>query len=99
MANGVMDWCQGHTGGDADYHYHALIESCLQVEEGSTDPSPVLGFALDGFPIYGRETSTCDTVVTFQSAWEPVEGFRDPCTSDVDCAGARSVPMPWWMER
>ena len=89
VANGVMDWCQGHTGGDADYHYHALIESCLQVEEGSTDPSPVLGFALDGFPIYGPRgclDEACDTVVTFQSAWEPVEGFRDSCTSDVDCA-------------
>lgn len=79
--NGIMDACLGHT---ADrYHYHSLLEKCLTqmglVNEPWTNPdpdatkaSPIVGWALDGFPIYGsRECAdaTCGSVVTIKSGY------------------------------
>ena len=59
VANGVMDEAEGHTGGQGDYHYHALIESAFADADGDGvpdlfdtenaeqgGPSPILGFAL-----------------------------------------------------
>jgi hypothetical protein len=82
--NGLMDPCFGHTAGS--YHYHSLLEQCLVPSglvaepwaEPAPDPgapSPVLGWALDGYPIYGaRECAdaACAAVVELQSGWEKV---------------------------
>lgn len=80
--NGIVDGCKGHTA-DA-YHHHALAEKCLtqQAVSSSTPwtlpdpdadtPSPIIGFAADGFPIYGPRgclDEACTEVVTFQSGW------------------------------
>ena len=27
--NGIMDFCSGHTGGNSDYHFHALLVECF----------------------------------------------------------------------
>ncbi len=79
--NGIMDACLGHT---ADrYHYHSLLEKCLTqtglVSEPWTNPdpdatkaSPIVGWALDGFPIYGsRECADveCKSVVSVKSGY------------------------------
>ena len=47
--NGILDSCKGHTGPSRDYHYHALLatSACLLNQT-------LLGFALDGFPIYSN---------------------------------------------
>lgn len=86
VANDIMDWCGGHTANA--YHYHAIYESMLVDQDGDGQPacmdededyspgvvpSPLLGFAFDGFPIYGPfgcVDSTCKEVVEFQSSWE-----------------------------
>ena len=46
--NGLLDSCGGHTGFNADYHNHALntVAAC------NLDHSYIIGYALDGFPIY-----------------------------------------------
>jgi len=80
--NEIMDYCLGHTGGNADYHYHALLAECIlaNTEWVAGEPSPVLGYALDGFPIYGPWGCTdesCTEVVEFQSSWDTV---GDPTT-------------------
>ena len=67
--NGILDSCKGHTGPRSEYHYHALENtgSCLLVQ-------PLLGYALDGFPIYGPNGCldvACTQVVTFRSGWVP----------------------------
>jgi hypothetical protein len=79
--NGIMDACLGHT---ADrYHYHSLLEKCLTqmglVSEPWTNPdpdatkaSPIVGWALDGFPIYGSRECTdagCTSVVAVKSGY------------------------------
>ena len=46
--NKILDTCGGHTGPGREYHHHAitLAEQCNLSEQ------TVLGYALDGFPIY-----------------------------------------------
>jgi hypothetical protein len=80
--NGITDGCRGHTA--FMYHYHALVQKCL-VPSGlvatpwtNADPSagaasPVLGYALDGFAIYGRyecADTTCAQVREMKSAYD-----------------------------
>ncbi len=69
--NAIMDECMGHTADQ--YHYHALNQLCLTdgVKEGA--PSPVLGYALDGFAIRGPlgcANQDCSEVIRYQSSWE-----------------------------
>jgi hypothetical protein len=60
--NGLMDACLGHTA--EEYHYHSMLEKCLvaaglvaepwtNADPAANTPSPIIGWALDGFPIYG----------------------------------------------
>ena len=51
--NAILDDCKGHTGPNGDYHYHALLVSCLTQDSSDTQPSPIVGYSFDGFPIYG----------------------------------------------
>jgi len=80
--NGITDGCFGHTANE--YHNHALAQKCLIQEAVSqsepwtmadpdpTQPSPIIGWALDGFPIYGPYGCTdvdCTNVIEMQSSW------------------------------
>jgi hypothetical protein len=91
--NGIMDPCMGHT---ADrYHYHALEEKCMRpsglVSEPWKNPdppaneaSPIVGWALDGFPIYGPmecADAECASVIEIQSGYEKI---GDPTTNAWD---------------
>ena len=69
--NSIMDECLGHTANE--YHYHALNQPCLTdgIKQGA--PSPILAFALDGFPIYGPHgcaDGDCSEVIRYESSWE-----------------------------
>ena len=71
--NGLMDDCLGHTGGASDYHYHALLVECFFGDAPADEPSPILGFAFDGYPIYGPLgclDASCAEVVEFKSGYE-----------------------------
>ena len=47
--NDLLDTCGGHTGYNADYHYHQIFAvSACSLEE------TIIGYALDGFPIYSN---------------------------------------------
>lgn len=53
-ASNIMDRCCGHPAPDNTYHYHKY-PICLNspwADEG-TEHSPLIGWAFDGFPIYG----------------------------------------------
>ena len=74
--NSIMDACMGHTANE--YHYHALVQRCLSFGVKDGDPSPVIGFGFDGFPIYGPWgclDAECTEVVRHRSSWEKV---REP---------------------
>jgi hypothetical protein len=46
--NKILDTCGGHTGPGREYHHHAIT---LQ-EQCNLSKQTILGYALDGFPIY-----------------------------------------------
>jgi hypothetical protein len=49
-----VDKCAGHpTPGQGAYHYHGLPNCVTAKVDKATKPSHIIGFALDGFPIYG----------------------------------------------
>jgi hypothetical protein len=53
-ATDFMDRCCGHPNQDGQYHYHKY-PVCVNSpwDDGGTDHSPLIGWAFDGFPIYG----------------------------------------------
>jgi hypothetical protein len=53
-AASIMDRCCGHPSPDYAYHYHKypICVNTPFVDKGQGH-SPVIGFALDGFPVYG----------------------------------------------
>ncbi|MBK8146516.1 MAG: YHYH protein [Bacteroidetes bacterium] len=48
----TMDTCLGHPNDKFEYHLH-VHPKCLWNETDSSTHAPLLGFAFDGFPIYG----------------------------------------------
>lgn len=52
VAHEVQDSCGGHPQMQSVYHYHS-IPSCLTAGESTKKPSGLVGYALDGYPIYG----------------------------------------------
>lgn len=73
IADNIVDWCKGHTGAGGTYHYHAALVTCLTLTQQDAQPSPVIGYALDGFPIYGPygcADADCATITKFESSWE-----------------------------
>jgi len=66
--NNIVDTCKGHTGPNSEYHYHALSATAAC----GLGASPIVGYALDGFAIYGPRgclDTACKQVVTFQSGY------------------------------
>jgi len=53
-AANIMDRCCGHPSPDNRYHYHKypICVNTPFVDKGESH-SPIIGFALDGFPVYG----------------------------------------------
>ena len=48
----TMDPCLGHPNDHYEYHTHTT-PACLYDETDSVDHAPILGYAFDGYPIYG----------------------------------------------
>lgn len=53
VAHEVQDKCQGHPEGNGQYHYHSLT-SCLEDDHAEGTHSALMGYALDGFGLYGH---------------------------------------------
>jgi hypothetical protein len=53
VAHETQDSCQGHPQESGVYHYHSL-STCVPDEVDATGHSKLVGYALDGFGIYGR---------------------------------------------
>jgi hypothetical protein len=51
VAHELQDSCQGHPEAQGNYHYHNLT-SCI--DEGEGGHSPLVGYAFDGFGLYGH---------------------------------------------
>ncbi|MBI1204716.1 MAG: YHYH protein [Rhodopseudomonas sp.] len=53
VAHEVQDSCHGHPQESGVYHYHSLT-NCIADKPGPDGNSPLVGYAIDGFGIYGR---------------------------------------------
>ena len=107
--NGIVDECRGHTS-PQEYHYHALEQRCLTADALVAEPwrnpavssevaSPVLGFALDGFPIYGPyecEDVACARVREMESAWVQI---GDPVSNAWDAYEYQESALPTSLDR
>src|ERR1041385_4147979 len=54
---GGFDNCLGHPQQQGEYHHH-VSPTCLYNQADSTHHSPIIGYAFDGFPIYGAYAYT-----------------------------------------
>jgi len=52
VLTGELDQCNGHSGRGDDYHYHASPK-CMIAAMANAGPGAILGWAFDGYPIYG----------------------------------------------
>ena len=52
-AHEVFDGCHGHPDASDTYHYHGWIQACVSDGGSATQNSGLIGYALDGFGIYG----------------------------------------------
>lgn len=64
-----------HTQPDGTYHYHGN-PMALFIQEDATSPSPVIGFAADGFPIFGSYIADGDTVRPATPSYRLKSGTR-----------------------
>jgi len=103
IAAAILDQCGSHSAQQGTFHNHKLIVKCLIQSEVSSsqpwddpdpspgDPSPIIGYAFDGFPIYGPYECTdqsCTAVQEMRSSWDST-GYQAGtvgCTSSAACA-------------
>ncbi len=74
-ASGIMDRCCGHPSPDNRYHYHKypICVNTPFVDRGEAH-SPLIGFAFDGFPIYGPYESA--SVMAKDVTENPLNAFN-----------------------
>ncbi|WP_417599572.1 YHYH protein [Pararhodobacter oceanensis] len=65
-----------HTQPDGAYHYHGNPMALFEQENPSA-PSPVIGFAADGFPIFGSFIADGDNIRRATSSYRLRSGTRD----------------------
>ncbi len=53
VAHELQDACHGHPDRSQTYHYHGWLQTCVRDDGSPTHNSSLLGYALDGFGIYG----------------------------------------------
>jgi hypothetical protein len=68
-----FDECLGHPAPGGEYHHH-LNPTCLWDDTDGTQHGPILGYAFDGFPIYGgysyTNTDGTGAIVRMQSSYQ-----------------------------
>lgn len=74
LQTGQLDVCGGHAGRGDDYHYH-VSPNCMIEQMANAGPGAIIGWAFDGFPIYGD---------TNLDGSEIAEGALDVCNGQSD---------------
>lgn len=68
-----FDACLGHPNAQMEYHTH-VNPTCLYDDQDSTGHSPIIGYAFDGFPIYGAygfaNTDGTGGITRMRSSWQ-----------------------------
>ncbi|MEM7345664.1 MAG: YHYH protein [Chloroflexota bacterium] len=72
----ILDYCNGHMNQNS-YHYHARPDCLFQNMEGN--PSLVIGYAFDGYPIlapYICVDADCTSVQKVESSWQRTQNVE-----------------------
>jgi hypothetical protein len=103
IAATLLDQCGSHSGNQGSFHNHTLQVKCLiqsavsssqpwnNPDPSPSNPSPIVGYAFDGFPIYGPYECTdggCGAVQEMLSSWDN-SGYQSGtlgCTSSAACS-------------
>jgi hypothetical protein len=103
IAAAILDDCGSHSAQQGTFHNHALAVKCLtqaavtksqpwnDPDPSPDEPSPVIGYAFDGFPIYGPHEcsdASCTSVREMRSGWDDTghEAGTEGCTSSAACS-------------
>jgi hypothetical protein len=103
IAAAILDDCGSHSAQQGTFHNHALAVKCLtqaavtksqpwnEADPSPDVPSPVVGYAFDGFPIYGPyecSDASCTSVREMRSGWDDTshEAGTEGCTSSAACS-------------
>jgi hypothetical protein len=100
--NKIMDTCGGHTGPGREYHHHAIT----LVQQCNLSKQKILGYALDGFPIYttlGCLDKKCVKTALMKSgyvktgdpttnSWDAYTFKTSKSTSVLDACNGRTQP-------
>ena len=107
--NVVLDEFTGHAF-DGRYHYHGDNHGLSELEEGdilqaasltSESGSPLIGFAPDGFPIYGHYFYDADTntLRKAKSGWRTFTSERETVAgSEIEAPGITTHPRGMFVE-
>ncbi len=74
LQTGQLDICGGHAGRGDDYHYH-IAPTCMIAQMENAGPDAIIGWAFDGFPIYGEANPDGTTIA---------DGVLDICNGQAD---------------
>jgi hypothetical protein len=103
IAAAILDQCGSHSAQQGTFHYHKLLVKCLiqsavsssqpwnNADPSSSQASPIIGYAFDGFPIYGPYECTdigCTSVQEMLSSWDNTgyQAGTAGCTSSAACS-------------
>ena len=103
IAAAILDECGTHSAQQGTFHNHALQVKCLtqaavsksqpwnDPDPSPDEPSPVVGYAFDGFPIHGPyecSDANCTSVREMKSGWDDTghEAGTEGCTSSAACS-------------
>jgi hypothetical protein len=103
IAANILDECGSHSAQQGTFHNHKMLVKCLtqaavavsqpwnDPDPSPSVPSPIIGYAFDGFPIYGPYECVdlaCSSVQKMQSSWDNT-GYQMGtvgCTSSMACS-------------
>ena len=74
--NGILDYCHGHTGGQADYHFHFAPTCVIEAPDGTEEHYNIIGFALDGYPIIAHYKGIHGQTGDEAFDWQEVSGYE-----------------------
>lgn len=79
VAHETQDACQGHPQQGGVYHYHNASVCVLKALDSASGPSQLIGYAIDGFGIYGPRD----------------ENGRELTSADLDACHGRTSEVVW----
>ncbi len=79
VAHETQDACQGHPRQFGVYHDHSVPDCLLDEIDSGSGPSKLVGYALDGFGIYGPRD----------------ENGNELSSADLDACHGRTSPVEW----